>query len=144
MKTITTVRQLTRIIADELKKFDGEKPKFGTYGEGIGPFSEKKLVKEIARRLTSQGIPAQTTRATDMVIGKQWGIEFKIVRPFGDNGKPAEHWSQNLLHPYRGNVSLIGDVRIPRKVTGCSARKLPAVPRQSYRLPEAVGAVRTS
>ena len=36
-------------------------------------------------------------------------MEFKIVRPFGDNGKEAENWSVNLLHPYRGNVSSIGD-----------------------------------
>ena len=34
---------------------------------------------------------------------------FKIARPFGDNGKEAENWSVNLLHPYRGNVSTIGD-----------------------------------
>lgn len=37
------------------------------------------------------------------------GIEFKITRPFGDNGKEAENWSVNLLHPYPGNVSTIGD-----------------------------------
>ena len=109
MKTITTVRQLTKIVADELKEFDGEEPKFRAYDEGIGPFPEKTLVKEIANRLTSKGIPAQTKQSTDMVIGEQWGIEFKIVRPFGNNGKLAEHWSQNLLHPYPGNVSLIGD-----------------------------------
>ncbi len=36
-------------------------------------------------------------------------MEFKIVRPFGDNGIEAEHWSQNLLHPYPGNVSAISD-----------------------------------
>src|SRR6058998_405930 len=29
--------------------------------------------------------------------------------PFGDNGKEAENWSVNLLHPYEGNVSTIGD-----------------------------------
>ena len=38
-----------------------------------------------------------------------WAVEFKIVRPFGDDGKVAENWSQNLLHPYEGNTSLIGD-----------------------------------
>ena len=31
------------------------------------------------------------------------------MRPYGDNGKPAEHWSQNVLHPYEGNTSSIGD-----------------------------------
>ena len=38
-----------------------------------------------------------------------WAVEFKIVRPFGDDGKVAENWGQNLLHPYEGNTSLIGD-----------------------------------
>ena len=31
------------------------------------------------------------------------------MRPFGDNGKEAEDWSVNMLHPYPGNVSLLGD-----------------------------------
>src|SRR6266702_123142 len=34
---------------------------------------------------------------------------FKIIRPFGDNGLPAEHWSENILHPYPGNTSSLGD-----------------------------------
>jgi hypothetical protein len=29
--------------------------------------------------------------------------------PFGNNGLPAEHWSENLLHPYPGNTSSLGD-----------------------------------
>jgi len=36
-------------------------------------------------------------------------MEFKIARPFGDNGGTAENWSVNLLHPYRGSTSTIGD-----------------------------------
>ena len=36
-------------------------------------------------------------------------MEFKITRPFGENGREAENWSVNLLHPYAGNVSTIGD-----------------------------------
>ncbi|HEY8378006.1 MAG TPA: hypothetical protein VIK91_16025 [Nannocystis sp.] len=44
-----------------------------------------------------------------MLIPGEWAIEFKIVRPFGDNGKPAEHWSENILHPYPGNTSALGD-----------------------------------
>jgi hypothetical protein len=42
-------------------------------------------------------------------IQHEWASEFKIVRPFGDNGREAENWSVNMLHPYSGNVSLIGD-----------------------------------
>lgn len=43
------------------------------------------------------------------MIPGEWAMEFKMVRPFGDNGKEAEHWSQNALHPYRGNTSAFGD-----------------------------------
>jgi hypothetical protein len=45
----------------------------------------------------------------DLVISHEWAIEFKLLRPFGDNGAEAEHWSENVLHPYPGNVSSIGD-----------------------------------
>jgi hypothetical protein len=50
-----------------------------------------------------------TKRSPDLLIRGNWALEFKIARPFGDNGKPAENWSVNLLHPYPGNVSAIGD-----------------------------------
>lgn len=50
-----------------------------------------------------------TKRSPDLLIPQEWAIEFKITRPFGDNGKEAENWSVNLLHPYTGNVSTIGD-----------------------------------
>jgi hypothetical protein len=42
------------------------------------------------------------------VKGK-WSLEFKIARPFGDNGKQAENGQSIFLHPYEGNVSAIGD-----------------------------------
>jgi hypothetical protein len=44
-----------------------------------------------------------------LLIPNEWAIEVKIARPYGDNGKEAENWSVNLLHPYRGNTSSIGD-----------------------------------
>ena len=44
-----------------------------------------------------------------MEVQNEWALEFKIVRPFGGNGRETENWSVNLLHPYDGNVSLIGD-----------------------------------
>jgi len=52
---------------------------------------------------------ARTKQLPDVLIPKQWALEFKIVRPFGDNGRPAEHWSENILHPYPGNTSSLGD-----------------------------------
>ncbi len=98
-----------KTIADILKAFDAEIPVFKEFQPGIGPFGEPQIVGVIARKLSAQGIPALTKRTPDLDIQHQWAIEFKIVRPFGDNGKEAENWSVNMLHPYAGNVSLIGD-----------------------------------
>jgi hypothetical protein len=48
-------------------------------------------------------------RQCDLVIPGEWAVEFKLLRPFGDNGAEAEHWSENVLHPYPGNISSVGD-----------------------------------
>ena len=103
---------VVKIIADILKDFDSQRPVHKTFRPGIGPFGEPQLVREIAHRLTCKGIQAKTQRTPDLVIqdGQDvFAIEFKIVRPFGDNGKEAENWSVNMLHPYPGNVSLLAD-----------------------------------
>ncbi|WP_448541865.1 hypothetical protein [Roseiflexus sp.] len=101
---------VVRIIADILKAFDSTRPVHKTFSPGIGPFGEPQLVREIAQRLTRNGIQAKTQQTPDLVIqGSVFAIEFKIVRPFGDNGKEAENWSVNMLHPYPGNVSLLAD-----------------------------------
>ena len=52
---------------------------------------------------------ARIQRDPDLIIPGQWALEIKIARPFGDNGLLAEHWSENLLHPYPGNTSSLGD-----------------------------------
>jgi len=96
-------------IADILKEFDTERPVHKLFQPGIGPFGEPQIVGIIAQRLSSKGIKAETRRTPDLDIQHLWAIEFKIVRPFGDNGKEAENWSVNMLHPYSGNVSLLGD-----------------------------------
>jgi len=100
---------IIKIIADILKEFDDSKPIFRTYRPGIGPFGEPQIVGVIKNCYIKKGISAVTKRTPDLVIENDWGIEFKIVRPFGDNGNEAENWSVNMLHPYKGNVSLIGD-----------------------------------
>jgi hypothetical protein len=102
-------KQLVCQIADFLKEFDSTRPVHKNFQPGIGPFGEPQIVKEIAKGLSSKGINSRTQRTPDMSIENEWAIEFKIARPFGDNGREAEDWSVNLLHPYGGNVSLLGD-----------------------------------
>lgn len=102
-------QDIVKIIADILKEFDDQKPTHKEFKPGIGPFGEPQIVSIIAQKLSEKGIQARTRRTPDLDIQGDWAIEFKIVRPFGDNGKEAENWTVNLLHPYAGNVSLIGD-----------------------------------
>ena len=101
--------EIIRIIADLLNEFDSERPVHKNFQPGLGPFGEPQVVALIAKGLTAQGVSARTRRTPDLAIEHEWAIEFKIVRPFGDNGREAENWSVNMLHPYPGNVSLIGD-----------------------------------
>jgi hypothetical protein len=100
---------LVNLVADTLKEFDASRPVFKHFNPGIGPFGEPQLVSKISELLKGKGSPCQTHKHPDLTIGAEWALEFKIVRPFGDNGKEAENWSVNLLHPCRGCVSAIGD-----------------------------------
>jgi hypothetical protein len=102
-------RKLLEIITNILAEFDSEKPIHKNFQVGIGPFGEPQLIKIIANKLSERNIPAKTKRTPDLEVINEIAIEAKIVRPFGDNGKEAENWSVNLLHPFPGNVSLIGD-----------------------------------
>jgi len=101
--------QIVSDVANVLKDFDSEKPIHKNFSPGIGPFGEPQLVREISDRLNKLGYQSRTRRTPDLEINGEWAIEFKIVRPFGDNGDVAENWSVNMLHPYPGNTSLIGD-----------------------------------
>src|SRR4030067_1292602 len=85
---------------------------FKQFQPGVGPYGEPQLLKLIAGHLNTlakYGNRVVTKRTPDLLIPNERALEFKITRPFGDNGKEAENWSVNLLHPYRGNVSAIGD-----------------------------------
>ena len=116
------INQLICEIADFLKEFDSTKPIHKDFKPGIGPFGEPQIVKEIAKGLSLKGINSQTHRIPDMSIEKEWAVEFKITRPFGDNGREAEDWSVNLLHPYEGNVSLLGDCCKLKRLSGYSKK----------------------
>ena len=80
---------------------------------GIGPFGENDAVRAALAELKERNFfrygEAVTKRLPDLLIPGAWALELKIIRPFGDNGKPAEHWSENVLHPYAGNTSSLCD-----------------------------------
>jgi len=118
---------LDRIVndfGDALFAIDSERRPFKTFQPGVGPYGEPQLLKLVAEHLNILGpyTGMRTRRTPDLLIPGQWAIECKVARPFGDNGKQAENWSVNLLHPYEGNVSLIGDCLKLRALSG-SERK---------------------
>lgn len=107
-----TLEELVRDIAKALVQIDASGQRFRSFQSGIGPFGEPQLLKLIAEELNA--LPSyrrlvRTKRTPDLLVSGHWAVEAKITRPFGDNGKEAENWSVNLLHPYPGNVSTIGD-----------------------------------
>ena len=91
-----------------------------TYQPGVGPLTEANSVDRALQYLkggarapcyrdASPKRYPNSRQQCDLVVPGEWAIEFKLLRPFGDNGVEAEHWSENVLHPYPGNVSSIGD-----------------------------------
>jgi len=112
-------------IADALVDIDTSRIAFRNYKPGVGPFGEPQLLRRIAEILDSKDIyrgKVRTRRTPDFIINDSWVMEFKIIRPFGDNGSEAENWSVNLLHPYEGNVSALGDCR-KLLMMNCSEKK---------------------
>lgn len=108
----TDLNEIVHDIADALVRVDSSRLRFRGFQPGVGPCGEPQLVKLIAtylNELPKYGGAIRTKRTPDLLITNEWAIEFKITRPFGDNGREAENWSVNLLHPYAGNVSTIGD-----------------------------------
>jgi|SRR5271157_984962 len=106
------LQEVVTDIATGLSALDASGSRFREFQPGVGPFGEPQLVKQIAiylNTLTRYGGSVRTKRCPDLLIPNEWAIEVKITRPYGDNGKEAENWSVNLLHPYRGNTSSIGD-----------------------------------
>lgn len=85
---------------------------------GVGPLQERQAVRLAAEHL-AKADPAYTGIASgrypgsplecDLVIPGQWAVEVKMARPFSDDDKQSDHWTENLLHPYAGKTSAVGD-----------------------------------
>ncbi len=107
------MQQLVDDIAAAIHAVDCGGTAFKQFQPGVGPFVEPQLTKLIAAHLAncSGRYPGvKTCRIPNLLVPNLWALEFKIVRPYGDNGVEAEHWSQNILHRYPRNVSAIADV----------------------------------
>jgi hypothetical protein len=103
---------------------------FKQFQPGVGPYGEPQPLAAVAQHLNN--LPAydrtvRTKRTPDLLIPGQWALEVKLVRPFGDNGRQAENWFVNLLHPYEGNVSLIGDCLKLQQLGGAERKGVVAI-----------------
>lgn len=120
------MQQLVGDIAYAIRTIDRSAIPFKQFQPGVGPYGEPQLLKAICRELSTKDSVRygliKTCRTPDILVPNRWALEFKIVRPFGDNGIEAEHWSQNLLHPYPGNVSAISDVMKLMRLGGIEKR----------------------
>jgi hypothetical protein len=130
---------MSQIVSDfalAFKAVDDSAPKGRSrtreYRAGIGPLTENEAItralawlKQIKPSDYSEGGPRaypNSRQICDLVLPGQWAVECKLIRPFGDNGVEAEHWSENVLHPYSGNVSSVGDA-IKLNESGFAERK---------------------
>jgi hypothetical protein len=118
-----TLEQIIHHLANALKAVDTTMPIEGNFQPGIGPHTEdhardmainhlrnqEGIISEYFQQATSVQYPG-SREMCDIVIPNEWAIELKLLRPFGDNDKEAEHWSNKILHPYYGNKSAAGDV----------------------------------
>jgi hypothetical protein len=115
------LEQVVDDIAAAAVAVDGCGVAFKHFQLGVGPYGEPQLLAAVAKHLNTlpeYGGAARTKRTPDLLIPRDWALEFKLARPFGDNGSEAENWSVNLLHPYEGNVSLVGDCLKLQKLGG--------------------------
>jgi hypothetical protein len=99
--------------AEGLRAIDNSGVAHKRFQRGVGPYGEAEAVRLALQHMREHRpdlfSEARTKKLPDVLVPGQWALEVKIVRPFGDNGLPAEHWSENILHPYTGNTSSLGD-----------------------------------
>ena len=104
---------MVNAFAEGLHAIDSSGIAFRAFQLGVGPYGEANAVRRALQHMRERDPDrfgnARTKRLPDLLIPGQWALEFKIIRPFGDNRLPAEHWSENILHPYPGNTSSLGD-----------------------------------
>jgi hypothetical protein len=85
-------------IANAIAHVDKSRVPFRGFQPGVGPYGEPQLVKLISlylNQLPSLSGTVRTKRTPDLLIENEWAMEFKIVRPYGDNDREAEDWSVN-------------------------------------------------
>ena len=107
------LQEIINDFAKAFKEIDSRELSEKAYKPGIGPFGEDRAVGDALAYLKEKDTyyeSAYTTkRCPDLMVPSHWAIEFKLMRPHGDNGAVGEFWSKKILYPYPGSTSAIGD-----------------------------------
>jgi len=90
------------------------------YRPGIGPYPDNRAMELVASQLTESGIvkcrqsiayPSASRQKCDLGLGDPigWGMEVKMGRFRGDNGKPDDTGIKDLISPLRSDRSALID-----------------------------------
>jgi len=86
--------QIVEDVARALVAIDSSGIAFRHFQPGVGPYGEPQLLRQVVHELGETDAYAgkiKTCRTPDVLITSEWMLEFKIARPFGDNGEVAEN-----------------------------------------------------
>lgn len=121
--------QLVAALAVALRRADARRPVWVSrtgreYQPGIGPLPEDEAMRLMLAELVGEGDLvgvscgqflqySSSRRKCDFWIGepREWAVEAKMARFYGDNGKPDPTAIKDLLSPYDGDRSAVADCR---------------------------------
>ncbi|MGE0600207.1 MAG: hypothetical protein AB7J35_13745 [Dehalococcoidia bacterium] len=123
---IANIGKFAEHFAVAIKAVDSERPVWKnartgvSFQPGIGPHSEAatcKLVTEQMKRTNPDwyasldvNVPyAKGNRTRCDIADELWAIEVKMLRLFGDNGKPNDNLLMHILSPYPQHRSALTD-----------------------------------
>ncbi len=126
-----TLNTLVSDFADGLRVADADGPVATTaagrrYQPGIGPHDEDETVALVLMHMRAAhperytgyrlqwNYPSDVAARCDLVVGRvapEWGIEIKMARMLGDNGKPNDNMVTHLLSPFPAHCSAVYDCR---------------------------------
>lgn len=120
---MTEFVQFIRDFAAAMMRVDARRPRWRKYQPGIGPHTEKEIVRLVTEEILSSdsdaynGIELEVdypeSGKCDVCLGSapqwDWAIEIKALRFMGDNGKPNDMILQHILSPYSMHRSALSD-----------------------------------
>lgn len=125
---ITVLERFLKYFSESIVLVDHDKPQKISrtgreYQNGIGPFTEDETVDMILEKIPKQDdmefqrfvpYPNNKRSKCDLMIktsSEDLYIEVKMMRLFGDNGKPNDNITTHILSPYPQQRSALTDIQ---------------------------------